>query len=606
MTASAPHIALWLVASAIAMFMAMGYETAALVDGSYIPAGNDSFYHARRIIDAAVGDRGFYEFDDMIHVPEGSWLNWPWAYDYLLARALSVALAIAPGTAPMAFLAHVPVAWLVVNTGLLVLICRKAGLSVPFTAAVMLGFALLPLTQSLHGTGVIDHHFIELTFVLAAVLTGLGFFSPEAERRDAMLFGVVLGLAPAFHNGLFILQFPLLLAAGLTWLLAKSPPASLLKLLAASLCAASLVATLPSGPLYDLQFEFWTLSWFHLYIAACSAVCLLYFATRTYSPANLGMFSIAAIVMVIPIIAKLILGTAFLSGGLILLEHVAEVKSPLARLSAPNGMLWVSSFYSWLFFAIPPLVVYFAWRAWQTRDPAQLYLSAFAIFGFVLLLTQFRLHPFGSWAMLAGSALMLQDGIARTRLPQLAGLAIGLAVVAVAIQPAMKYRALQEQPPGLTRDYAIVRPLFPSLAEACGEKSGAVLSYNDDGHYVRYHTDCSVMTNNFLMTPLHERKIKEADRLLQMTPQQFLAANPGIDYLFVRMYGFYQTGPNGVQAVPQAAVRAQNAPLFAALTFDEAVPREFELIDELRVADDWDFAYASVYRIRREQSSGSR
>ena len=411
---------------------------------------------------------------------------------------------------------------------------------------------------------------------------------------------MVLGLAPAFHNGLFILQIPVLVVVALSWLGNRLPDASLVKLLAAALGAASLVAVLPSQPLHDLQFEFWTLSWFHLYVAACSIVCLLYFALRSFTPTNLGIFAGVAIVMIVPIFAKLMLGTAFLSGDLILLEHVVEVRSPVSRLMEPNGVLWVSSYYSWLFFAIPPLLVYFAWLARNGTDGPQLFLPIISIFGLLLLLTQFRLHPFGSWAMLVGSALILQYGLSRTRLPVLAGVAIGLAVVAVAIQPAMKYRLFQDRPPGLTRDYAIVRPLFPSLADACAENAGAVLSYNDDGHYVRYHTDCSVMTNNFLMTPLHERKIREADTLLQMTPQQFLAAEPGIDYLFVRMYGFFQSGPNGMQAAPEAAVRAQNAPLFAALTFDDVLPGEFELIDELRVAEDWDFAYASIYRIHRE------
>ena len=242
-----PLIALWLIASAVAMFMAMSYETAALVDGTYIPAGNDSFYHARRIIDAAIGERGFYQFDDMIHVPDGSWLNWPWGYDYVLATALSLTLLVAPGMEPMAFLAHVPVAWLVVNTGLLALICRKAGLSLAFTAVVLLGFSLLPLTQSLHGTGVIDHHFIELTFVLGTVLAGLGFFSHQAAGKDAILLGVVLGLAPAFHNGLFILQIPVLVVVALSWLGNRLPDASLVKLLAAALGAASLVAVLPTA-----------------------------------------------------------------------------------------------------------------------------------------------------------------------------------------------------------------------------------------------------------------------------------------------------------------------------------------------------------------------
>ena len=595
-----PLIALWLIACAIATFMAMGYESAALVDGTYIPAGNDSFYHARRIIDAAIGERGFYQFDDMIHIPDGSWLNWPWGYDYVLATVLSLALLVAPGMEPMAFLAHVPVAWLLVNTGLLALTCRKAGLSLPITTVVLLGFSLLPLTQSLHGTGVIDHHFIELTFVLATVWAGLGFFSEQAGQKDAILLGAVLGLAPAFHNGLFILQMPVLVVVGLSWLGNRLPDASLLKLLATALAVASLVAVLPSQPLYDLQFEFWTLSWFHLYVAACSMVCLHFFALRSFTPTNLGVLAGAAILMILPIFAKLMLGGAFLSGDLILLEHVVEVRSPVSTLTEPNGVLWVSSYYSWLFFAIPPLLVYFAWLARHAADSSQLFLSVIAIFGLLLLLTQFRLHPFGSWAMLVGCALVLQHGLSRTRLPGLAGFAIGLAIVALATQPAMKYRLFQDRPPGLTRDYAIVQPLFPRLADACRKNAGAVLSYNDDGHYVRYHTDCSVMTNNFLMTPLHEQKIREADTLLQMTPQQFVTANPGIDYLFVRMYGFFQNGPSGMQAAPEAAVRAQNAPLFAALTFDDVLPGEFELIDELRVADDWDFAYASVYRIRRE------
>ncbi len=111
-------IILWLMASLIGSLMAMNYLSASLVDGQYIPVGNDSFYHARRILDAAISARGFYQFDNMIHVPEGSWLTWPWAYDYLMALALRVALWLDPQIEAMKFLAYIPVVWLPVNLGL--------------------------------------------------------------------------------------------------------------------------------------------------------------------------------------------------------------------------------------------------------------------------------------------------------------------------------------------------------------------------------------------------------------------------------------------------------------------------------------------------------
>ena len=96
MNKALPYWIIWFVFALLTAAVAMLYSSAAFVDGQYIPAGNDSFYHARRIIDAAVGERGFYEFDTMIHVPEGSWLNWPWGYDYLMSIALRVAMWLRP------------------------------------------------------------------------------------------------------------------------------------------------------------------------------------------------------------------------------------------------------------------------------------------------------------------------------------------------------------------------------------------------------------------------------------------------------------------------------------------------------------------------------
>ena len=599
MKPSVTYSVLWFVTSAIAVFIALQLDSAAFVDGRYIPLGNDSFYHARRILDAAIGVRGFYQFDNMIHVPEGSWLTWPWAYDYLLARALAVAVWIRPSIEPMAFLVHVPVAWVFVNMGLLTIIGRQIRIGTVPTAIALLGFALLPLTQTLHGVGIIDHHYIELTFVLATVCSGLRFFSGRNRAVDAITLGIVLGIAPAFHNGLFILQIPVLASVLAQWLRQKAPQMRSLVYLAGPLIVSTLLVCLASAPFRAMQFEFWTLSWFHLYVASCSGICLIFFGWRPVTRQNIGLLLVIAAALVAPIFTKLLSGTAFLAGDLMILEHITEIKSPFARITEPGGIRWVTSYYSWIIILAPLIAGLFAARAWRDDESASVYFSVFVVFGVLLMLTQYRLHPFGAWALLLGGLLLIDDYRKRRGISQLAAAAVSLLILAIAFQPPLKNRLFYNYPPGLSRDYAATRTLFESLASECSDRSGTVLSYNDDGHYIRYHTNCSVISNNFLLTPFHAKKLQEVDRLLQMTPDQLLHAAPQLKYVFVRMYEIFEPGPNGWQPTPIPAVAARNAPLFVALTFTPDLPRSFRLIDEVRVQDERDFAYARVFQIVR-------
>jgi hypothetical protein len=593
------YFVIWLIAGLVAMTFAMQMHTAAFVDGNYIPVGNDSFYHARRIIDAAISERGFYQFDNMIHIPEGSWLTWPWAYDFLMSRALILALWINPTMEPMSFLAHVPVAWVFVNAGLMTLIARQIQLSTTLTAIALLGYALLPLTQTLHGLGVIDHHFIEQTFVLASVLTGLRFFSGEYRISDAVLFGLVLGVAPAFHNGLFILQIPMLACVFMLWMRQSELDERAIQWLAGSLVVTTLLVSMPSTPFRLLQFEFWTLSWFHLYIAICSALSLVFLGMRSFSKANIGLFFLGATLLLVPLLTKILAGSAFLAGDLILLADISEVQSPLARIVEPGGVSRVTTYNSWLIFLTPFLLLLFAIRAWRENAPSKIYFSEFAIFGILLMLVQSRLHPFGSWAILLGSLSLLDEWRKKRGISILATSAASLLILAAAYQPPLSNRLFHSYPPGLSMHYAATRTLFPSLATSCAKNPGSVLSHNDDGHYIRYHTDCSVLTNNFLLTPVHEKKILEASRLLAMTPEQFLQEAPGIDYVFVRMYEIFEFGPDGVQPTSLSKVRSHNPPLFVALTFDDDIPSNYRLIDEVRVDDGRDFAYARVFQVIR-------
>src|SRR5436190_4794874 len=207
----------------VAVFFALLVRDSTIIDGVYLPRGNDSFYHARRILDAAIGSRGFYQFDDRLQVPEGAWIPWPWAYDYLMAKATQAALWISPTLDPMAFISYVPVVWIFVNAALFLAVARAIGLSREMQFLAMLCFALSPLMQLLHSIGMVDHHYVEHTFVLLNAWLGLRWLARPADTRRAVALAAALGAAPAFHNGLFILQLVPLASVFALWLRGTAP-----------------------------------------------------------------------------------------------------------------------------------------------------------------------------------------------------------------------------------------------------------------------------------------------------------------------------------------------------------------------------------------------
>ena len=179
-------VALWLLAGVLAVLVALLFSSASLTGDGYIPVGNDSFYHARRILDAVSGDPGFYQFDPTIHVPEGSWLTWPWAYDYFASRLVLALLFLGIADQPGTVLAFIPVGFALINVGLFTLVLRAAGIGPASSAVALVAFALSPLNQGLHGVGVIDHHFVELSFVLLSAWPS----AARARRRWPARSGV--------------------------------------------------------------------------------------------------------------------------------------------------------------------------------------------------------------------------------------------------------------------------------------------------------------------------------------------------------------------------------------------------------------------------------
>lgn len=578
-------LTLWAICSLVAALVALQFSEAAFEEktSTWVPVGNDSFYHARRIIDAADPATGLQQFDSKIHVPEGSWITWPWAYDWLMAKALQGWQQLNPDAAPMAFLAQVPVYWTFVNLGILLGICVVLGLAVPWTALVMLGYALSPLTMLLHGIGIIDHHYVEHTFVLLTVYTGLRWLQYPERTFNALLLGITLGSAPAFHNGLFILQLPVLLTLAILWFHRNTPPQSAMAMLSTSLILTTLLILLPAEAFRIGQFSFAVLSWFHLYIAAASTLLISCFGRLSYNKTSLLGLMLTAAILLIPIWTDTLGGAAFLSGKITLLDRITEARSPFEMAFRSGGLTETLSYYSLFGPLAPVLLIIYLWRIWKYQKPQSLFFAVMTVFGLSLLFMQFRLHYFGSFALLLGWAVLANEKLRiAQRRPALTTLA-GVAVIAGAFGIGVNAKILPPYNLGLDPAYEDAFDLLTTLHDACQKDPGIAFADNNFGHYIRYHTDCSVISNNFLMTPLHEEKALEVKALLNLSPEEFLAQAPtDVRFIFARLDNFYARGADGGFVMTSTPyLQEQNARLFFELNSRNDLPSRYRILQEL-------------------------
>jgi hypothetical protein len=584
-------IFLWLGATVIGVFLAMLVVDSAYFEGDYIPLGNDSFYHARRMLDTAIGDRGFYQFDERIHVPDGSWIPWPWAYDYLMGQAARLAQWVRPTTDPLGFLSYVPVAWLAVNAALFLAAAGQAGLALTYRAMAMLAFALSPFVQLMHMFGKVDHHFVEFTFVLLVTWLGLRWFAAKQSSTSAIGLGLALGLAPGFHNGLFILQIPILLCVGLLWLRGEPLPRRDLYALALTLVVTTAVVVLPSEPFRQGLFDFGLLSWFHLYAATCTSVVLVFIGWRRFERKSLLTLAGACLLLALPLLGQLTRGAAFLSTDMTILEDVLEAMSPYALFFHEFGPIRTVAHYSWLLLLAPPLLVYYLWCASRRVPPRDVFFAVMAVFGLAFLMAQFRFNYFGLFSLIAGSLLVVQRLSERWQWHP-GYVVVGLlATILVAYQPPLRQQLFAVYALGAAPMYERARPLFLDLADRCEQDPGVILAHENDGNYLLFHTECSVISNNFRLTPEDERKIEQIGAMMRLSPDALRQYQPGMKYLLLRVNDFIVEHDGKIEI-------ASDSPLGRMLLPDAEPPDGFELIQTIWLKQDGELeVYAKAFAV---------
>lgn len=565
-----------------------------------LPFGNDSFYHARRILDTVANPAAFYQFDPKIHAPEGSLLTWPWMYDYGMAWLVRAAMAVGIPGSPLAIAIWIPVAAVFASVGLMMLIARRLGLSTVFIVLAGLAVAFSPLTQLLHTVGQIDHHYAEYIFVLATIACGLKWLQQPQDRRAAIVLGVVLGLAPGINNGLFILQLPILLTLALFWLQHQRMPLRATLYFGAALLGSTLAILIPSLPFRLGLFEFYTLSWFHLYIAAATAIAAAALAYLPKSNRNLGILALVAIVLLLPLGHQIVGGSMFLTGKIARLDTIVEMVSPLALMGTQAGRVDLTITFSMLLWFTPLTVIYCAWMAWRERTSARLLFWLCCILGLALLATQLRLHYFGSFALYLPWLIAAQGLVSRWPAQHKAIALLATLSLVLAYWMPGRHQLLIGYQPSADVGFRALRKMMPTLQKACAAEPGIVLADNEAGHYIRYYTDCSVIANNFLMTAQHAAKIREIDHLTSLHATQLADAAPYVRYVLVRPASVVREG----ETMRYMSYSQQAAPLIEDLLLKpiEQVPAGYTLLDQLDMRSNQDVTvvpFIRLYRVER-------
>lgn len=515
---------------AVMAFGALSVFPSGYAGGEYIPSNADAFYHARRILDAVMTGQSVIQFDNRIHVPEGSWLTWPWGYDQIMAWTVSAFGPFQDEQAAVRILMYLPLACISITVVLMVWLTSLLRMTLGMSALAVLSFAAVPMTFMRYAVGNVDHHFAEQIWALLSLCCVVWLLRQPERRLLPVVLGIVLGTGVAIHNGLFFLPVLVVGALGVLWLRGLQLPARWrLDALAAALLIATLLVCIPSRPWRAGAFEYQLLSWFHVYVAFCCAAYIAWIGRARPTLRMLLVMTGAGVILVLGAYGPIAAGTGFVSGNLEAIEGIVEAQSPYTVI-AQYGPERSTMFFTWLVWLALPATLVNLWWAWKSRSGA---LVVFAVASPVLLLllqAQLRFAVFGAMSLAITPALAMDQFAAQLGSRIRSARMLLVLTTVVCFLPVKGFLGVPWVTGG-DLSYRVLRDNLKALGTACYTRPGIVLAPTDAGHWVRYHTGCSVIGNVFLLTGQHYRKAQETDALLALSPAELRARRPDIRYV---------------------------------------------------------------------------
>ena len=526
-------VAIWLVCGAISVYCALLPREASLLDGIYHFSTYDSFYHARLILETLIGFPAIVEFDRYLHPLEGgSWISVAWGYDYLVAIITQAVLLVLPQLPVNTLLTHIAPLWSALNCLLVIGICSRLGLERVAIAIAATVFALSPAMQDTHLVGNIDHHFLELSFILLVIFSALGWINRPESTARAVLVGLVMGLSHAIHIGLFVMYLPLAVFLFVAWIQGNPVMQGKLRVVAVTTLVASLAALAPSQHFLRLDFAFHYTSWFHVYWSLAFCLCVLFMQRFAYDRRNLALLVLLGAVLSVPLLDSLVTGTLFVASDLPGFERIEETVSLWRYLFSGEPALYAQlySYYSGLLFLVPIALILLARHAFREQRPDRLYFLFAVVLGAVLLFSQLRFKYHAVYVLAIPMLILVQDAWQASRQTRWSASLLVLALCFIGPIQALQ----QTKPLGGQAAYRALFPFYQAMQNVCGPNPGVLLAHPDEGHYLRYYTNCRIVANNLLATRRDFEYRAMANDLLQMPLQELLRTHDWVDYIYVR------------------------------------------------------------------------
>lgn len=511
----------WMLSILIGLGLALTRIPSVFVDGEVHPLGNDGFYHAARILAIAADTTSTYSFDPNLHWPEGLWVAWPWAYDYL--GGLVTSILSSDRLSASKIMVFYPLLWLVANIAIVVFIA-KAVLKPRLAAVAIIAYAAAPLTLSLHALGQMDHHSSEHFWLLLSMyLTGRWLSHPESTRTPIAL-GITLAGATAFHNITFLLQIPVLgclLVARLSGY--QTPAMNKMAFFGVSLLITQLLVLLPSHQFRVFEYAFYYQSWFHLHVAFLTSTAALAISCKQ----KLKMWVYLGIsgLLALPAADQVLFGLRFVNSEILMFDVIKETQAPF------NGSMSIKAlnyFYSGLIWLLPFCVGYAIYQvATRKAKDMKLMLMIFSALGLTLLTNQIRFFNFGYIFLIILPLLMIQQFLPKGRDVLVAG-----ALIFAAYTFSLSHYLIPPKP-GASPRYSTSLPLIKAARTLCEKKPGLLLTDNNWGNFFRYQTKCPLLSNNFILSEKEVEYIKLTVNLLDQTPQKLRVIAPDVRYIMV-------------------------------------------------------------------------
>jgi hypothetical protein len=120
-----------------------------------------------------------------------------------------------------------------------------------------------------------------------------------------------------------------------------------------------------------------------------------------------------------------------------------------------------------------------------------------------------------------------------------------------------------------------------------------VLASADDGSAILFHSECSVIANNFILRQPDKEHIDEIDRLMRLSPSEIRTERHDVKYVFVRVRDFSLLDGNVARLVADSPIAKQ-------LFIDATPPPGYTLIKTVRrqIGDDGEAGvYARLYKV---------